>query len=193
MMVGKPAVFGIESGITQAYYEPGLLGLGFFVIHVGGRRFGVYGPEATMLACSFDEVQRRVVGRGTHTASFAAESDAGKIADAFRNAIYAEVQNESYFGIPLAEFSSLFGRNSNDLMWAPDGDEAFDDGSYVLQFDAGDRVRLIAFRCGEGHAHDPATLADVWLPADEFYRVLQRWHEAVESEWAAMPKVHNAV
>ena len=32
------------------------------------------------------------------------------------------------------------------LVSAPDGDEAFDDGSYVLQFDVGDRVRLIAFK-----------------------------------------------
>jgi hypothetical protein len=56
-------------------------------------------------------------------------------------------------------------------MRAPDGDEAFDDG-------VKDRVRLIAFRCGEGYAHDPATLSDVWLPADDFYRVLQQWQQA---------------
>jgi hypothetical protein len=72
----------------------------------------------------------------------------------------------------------------------PDGDEAFDDGSFVLQFDVQDRVRLIAFRSGAGYVHDPDTLSDVWLPADDFYRVLEQWHQAFDREWAAMPKAH---
>lgn len=189
MIVGDPSILGIESRITRAYERLSFRALGFFVIHVGGRRYGVYKPDATMLACSFDAVQRRIADRGTHTASFATESDAGQIADAFRNAIYAEDQEESYFGIPLAEFNRLFDRNSNDLIWAPDGDEAFDDGSYVLQFDVEDRVRLIAFKFDEGYHHDPATLSDVWLPADDFYRVLQQWLDTFEAERACMPKV----
>jgi hypothetical protein len=36
--------------------------------------------------------------------------------------------------------------HSNSLVWAPDGDEAFDDSSNVLQFDIADPVRLIAFK-----------------------------------------------
>jgi hypothetical protein len=74
----------------------------------------------------------------------------------------------------------------------PDGDEAFDDRSYVLQFDVGDRVRLIAFRPMEGSClHDPATLRDVWLVANDFYRILQDWLDAFEAEWASMPKVSD--
>jgi hypothetical protein len=33
-----------------------------------------------------------------------------------------------------------------DLVGAPDADEAFDDGSHILQFDIGDQVRLVAFK-----------------------------------------------
>jgi hypothetical protein len=73
-------------------------------------------------------------------------------------------------------------------MWAPDGDAALDDGSYVLQFDVDDRVRVIAFRCRENFLHDPATLSDVWLSADGFYNVLQQWHDAFEAEWESLPK-----
>jgi len=145
-------------------------------------------PDATMLACSFSEVERRLIRRGQHTAPFATE-EAGEIADAFRNAIYAEEQEESYFGIPLPDFAKLFSGNSSDLMWVPDGDEAFDEGSYVLQFDMDDRARLIAFRCLEGYRHDPASLSDVWLSADAFYDVLQQWHDAFEAEWASLPKL----
>jgi hypothetical protein len=132
MIIGDPSVFAVESGITEAFDSLSQRALGFFVIHVGSRRFGVYEPDATMMGCSFDIVQRRIARRGTHIASFANESDGGKIADAFRAAVYAEVQDGEYLGVPPAEFRDLFYRGSNELMWAPDGDEAFDDGSFVL-------------------------------------------------------------
>jgi Immunity protein 42 len=159
MMIGNRAVFAIESEITRAYERLSFRALGFFVLHVGGRRYGVYKPEATMLANSFDEVQERIAFRGKHTAPFASEPDGGAIADAFRNAIYADEQEESFFGIPLAQFSRLFYTTS-DLAWAPDGDEAFDDGSHVLQFDVDSRIRLIAFKNDDGYRHDAAPRSD---------------------------------
>jgi hypothetical protein len=60
MMIGNPGIFAIESEISRAYERLGLRALGFFVLHVGGRRYGVYEPEATMLANSFDDVQERI-------------------------------------------------------------------------------------------------------------------------------------
>src|SRR5690242_20205886 len=51
---------------------------------------------------------------------------------------------DGYFGMSEAQFTKTL--HSNSLVWAPDGDEAFDDSGYVLQFDLGDLVRLIAFR-----------------------------------------------
>ena len=143
-----------------------------------------------MLACSVDEVQKRIADRGRHVAPFASEPDAGRIADAFRKAIYGEDEDREgrYLGIPFAEFIGYFDRESADVMWAPDGDEAFDDGSYVLQFDGPDHVRVIAFKSREGNVHDAATLSDVWLPADDFYGVLARWRQAFEHEWAITPK-----
>lgn len=170
MIVGDRSTFAVESAITKAYARLSFRALGFFVIYVGGRRYGVYKPDATLLACSFDEVGNRIARRGEHAAPFAAELDAGKIADAVRNAIYAEKPDESFFGNPRSEFRDLI--YSNHLLWAPDGDEAFDDGSYVLQFDVEDRVRLIAFKTDEGYRHDPKTLSAVWLAADDFYQIL---------------------
>jgi hypothetical protein len=140
-----------------------------------------------MLACSFDEVERRVAMKGTHSVPFATERDAGQIAYSFRDAIYAEQQQESYFNIPRARFAEML--YSKGIVWAPDGDEAFDDGSYILQFDILDSVRVIAFKCGPGTYHDPATLQDVSLPAKKFYSLLQDWLAAFQAEWASMPKV----
>jgi len=187
LIIGNVSVVAVESSITCAYERLSFRALGFFVIYVGGRCYGKRVSESTMLACSYDEVERRISMRGSHTASFATEPDAGQIADAFRNAVYAEEQQDSYFGIPLSVFCGVIA--SNRIVWAPDGDEAFDDGSYVLQFDVQDRVRVIAFKSGQRYIHDPATLSDIWLPADDFYAVLQRWHEAFEAEWTSSPKV----
>ncbi|MGD9724686.1 MAG: Imm42 family immunity protein [Pirellulales bacterium] len=66
MIVGDINRIGIESSIAQAYEHLGMRALGLFVLHVGGQRFGVYAPDATMLACSFDSVVQRIEHRGLH-------------------------------------------------------------------------------------------------------------------------------
>lgn len=186
MIIGEPAVFAIESQISKAYAGLGLRALGLFVIHIGGERYGVYESDATMLANSLDEVARRLKDRGLHIATFACEPRGSEIADAFRNARFADEQKDSFFGIKLDDFVHVF--RLNNLVWAPDGDEAFDDGSYVLQFDVGDQVRLIAFKSGSDFRHDPRTIRDLWIAAERYYSVLERWLEAFESEWKAAPK-----
>ena len=52
MIIGDPKVFAIESCISIAYEELGARALGFFVIHIGGRCYGVREPDATWLACT---------------------------------------------------------------------------------------------------------------------------------------------
>ena len=139
-----------------------------------------------MLAISFDEVQRRVARRGSHTATLATEPDAEQIADSFLNACCADEQKESFFGIAAEHFREVI--YSNHLVWVPDGDEAFDDGSYVLQFDVADRVRLVAFKQDDNYVYDRGTLRGLWVGSDTFYEVLQQWSEAFEAEWKSLPK-----
>jgi len=192
VIIGDTSRFAIESGMTKAYARLSFRALGFFVIYLGGRQYGVRASDATLLACSFGEVEDRIARSGRHTAPFAADADAGMIADAYRDAIYAPNQeNERFFGFSQPEFRTLI--RSHHLVWAPDGDEAFDDGSHVLHFDVKDRVRLIAFRSNEeGYHHNPRTLTDAWIDAVEFYHILAQWRDAFEKEWAAAPKISEA-
>jgi hypothetical protein len=185
MISGETSIFAIESEITQAFEKQSLRGLGFFVIHVMGHRYGIKSPDATMLAVSFDEVGRRISGRGNHKAAFS-EADAADIANAYTSAVYLDHdENDSYFGFSETHFSQII--NSSRLVWAPDGDEAFDDSSYVLQFDVCDRVRLVAFNRPHGLV-DPASLQEVWLASDTFYEILQQWRELFKAEWESLPK-----
>lgn len=189
MIIGDPSVFAIESRITEAYAKVGLRALGFFVIYVGGVCYGRRTADSTMMANSFDEVTNRIAARGGHIAPFADEADATKIGSAFRDAIYGKGPREIYLGISLLQFRETI--YSKRIVWAPDGDEAFDDGSYVLQFDIKDRVRLIAFRSYPHQPYDPTTIRDVGLAADDFYSLLKQWHDAFENEWASLPKATN--
>jgi hypothetical protein len=164
MIIGNKQRLAIESKATVFYERLSFLGLGCFVLHIGNKTYGRTEPDATMLACSFDEVERRIRNRGRHTAPFAEEPDGGIIANAFRDAAYdpnPELEDHRFLGMSQDQLRDCF--YAQNLVWAPDGDEAFDDGSYVLQFDIGHRVRLIAFRSLPGaYHHDPQTLADVW-------------------------------
>jgi hypothetical protein len=185
MTVGDPSLFAIESEITRACERLSWRGLGFFVIHVAGQSYGIKSPGQSMLACSFDQVGTRISGRGTHQAPFG-EAAAIEIAESYTSAVYSDNSgNETYFGLSEAEFTTTL--YSRSLIWAPDGDEAFDDGSYVLQFDVGDRVRLIAFKRPESLV-DPASVREVWLSSDTFYNALREWKNIFLVEWESLPK-----
>ena len=188
MIIGDPEIFAIESVITEAYEGLGLRALGCFVIHIAGRSYGVKEPDATMLACSFDEVGRRLADRGSHIPAFPIDASAGKIAHAFRRAGYTICEeSERFLGIAFPQFNeSIIAKR---LTWAPDGDAAFDDGSYVLQIEDLKKVRLIAYVSTPDNLYDPATLRDVSLSSDDFYDILQDWRDRFEAEWMAAPKV----
>lgn len=181
MIIGNKSKFAIESIITEAYERLSFRALGYFVIHIDSTKYGIDLPDATLLACSFDEVENRLLRRGSHTAPFDKEPNANSIADAVCASIYFEEQkDECFFGIPRANFYNIIV--SNKLIWAPDGDEAFDDGSHILQFDIENQVRLIGFNRDGSKVNN---LTDIWLDADEFYTILQHWHDTFKSEWEA--------
>jgi hypothetical protein len=185
MTVGDPSVFAIESEIARAFERPSWRALGFFVIHVAGQRYGVKSPGQSMLACSVDEVEARITSRGTHQAPFA-EAAAIEIANAYTSAVYLDdEQDQTYFGMSEVQFTKTL--YSNSLVWAPDGDEAFDDGSYVLQFDVGNQVRLIAFKRPAALV-DPGSVREVWLSSDTFYSALRQWRDNFKADWESLPK-----
>jgi hypothetical protein len=139
-----------------------------------------------MLACSFDEVARRSRQRDEHTAPFA-DADALAIATSFREAVYQEeAPLITAVGIPTREFAEVL--NANHLVWAPDGDEAFDDGSYVLHLDTPAGARLVGFKCYDNGLPDPTTLSEVQVPVDSFYDVLIEWSARFEDEWRRTAK-----
>lgn len=186
MIVGDPTIFAIESRISDAYEEPDLSALGYFLLHVGGVRYGVNNPKASMLACSLDEVTRRLEYRGKHVMPFLNESPARAVARAVYDVIYGGQPRDNYFGTSASNFAAAI--HQSKVVWAPDGDEAFDDGSFVLQFDVNRRVRLIAFKITENGDDMPDALQEAWITNDQFYDILRAWRNAFVGEWRGVPK-----
>jgi hypothetical protein len=187
MIIGNPNLFALESEIMQAYERISLRALGFFVIHIGGRSYGIKDEDATMMAIAFDRVGRRIGKRGTHSVPAIETADAQTLAIAFSRSIFIEhPKDELFLGMSDNEFRQAL--KSGEIIWAPDGEEGFDDGSCVLQFDIGDMVRLVAFKRATEPLLDRDSLCDIWLTQDEFYAILQTWHESFEKLWKSLPK-----
>ena len=64
----------------------------------------------------------------------------------------------------------------------PDADAAFDDGSHVLQFDVGPRVRLVGFKRLEGKI-GAETIRDIWIDEPRYYEVLTDWLTEFRANW----------
>jgi hypothetical protein len=192
MIVGDPNVFAIESEITLAYDQLNQRALGFFAIHVMGRCYGVRKPDATMLADPFYEVGKRIAERGRHNPAFPMTATAANIAYSFRRAIYDESEeSQLFFGMSVRQFTKAI--YSKRLEWTGSCDEAFDDSSYILQFEDENQVRLVAFTGTPDFRYDPASLRDVSLSPDAFYGILQDWHDRFKNEWSSWPKVSESV
>ncbi len=186
LVVGNPKRFAIESGITQAYARINFRALGFFVVHIHGSIYGVREPDASMLACSFDKVADRIKRRGKHVSHLVREN-AANIAEAYRSVLYIGDQpDRCFFSMEQHAFAKHV--YASKISWAPDGDEAFDDGSYILQFDDETTVRLIAFKSMDTLQESIATLSNITIDAAEYYGILNEWHTKFEAEWLAAPK-----
>jgi hypothetical protein len=170
MLVGDPKTFAVESEITQAYPSEAQMAVGYFNIHILGKRYGVFQHDASLLGCSFREVVERLERRGEHTAILDGRFDGYAIAEQFLKAHYGELSNSCLADAILARH----------ILWAPDGDAAFDDGGHVFQFDVGNKVRLLG--CINSQ-QGPDRFAELWLDGDDFYGLLGAWRDAFFENW----------
>lgn len=90
-----------------------------------GHVYGVKDADAIMLANSPAEIEHLIRKRSSHTAAFEA-GDAEEIVSAYLVPEYEEeVPGEKFVELSRKQFNeAIFAA---DLLWAPDGDAAFDD------------------------------------------------------------------
>lgn len=194
ILQGNPEKFAIESTINAAFPQRSLIASGSFAIHIAGKVYGVRSPDATMLACSFDGIKRRIDQRGKHEAFFANEN-AIKIVKQYVSTYYEDIEeiDAHQLTFNMEKFQSTL--ESGELVLAPDGDAAFDDGSHVLHFDIGDHVRVIAFKNKGDEGARLQSISEVTLDAASFYATLENWVQSFSTEWRgrlSSEGLHNA-
>jgi hypothetical protein len=188
MMIGNRDIFAIESSIFEAYDSPGQMALGFFVLYVGGRRYGYRDPDSTLIGTSFNGIRKRIANRGNHKSPLPSDADAAEIAIALSHAnSLGDMDENQLYGIPWLQFFKAL--NSSGCILAPDNEQGFDDGSHVLQFDDRSTVRLIAFQITASYRVEIGSLRDIRLPQEDFYGILEEWHTRFENDWISRPKV----
>jgi Immunity protein 42 len=182
LLVGDVSRFAIETAIKESYDSESLMALGSFVVHVAGKSYGMPDADATLLAVPFDSIRRRISKRGRHRAPFSKFSDATALAEALVTAVYTETRpTEMALGLSISEIVKILDDNFID--WGPGGDEAFDDGTHIYQFDVDDSVRIVACKYRDD---DDLCLSELWLPSDEFYSILNNWQKQFDLEWCAL-------
>jgi hypothetical protein len=175
--LGNTNEFALDWGLSKAFPSESQWAIGYFTIHLNGQCFGVEAADATMLAVSYDQNCKRLRERGTHLAPFSSRG-ANDIAKAVVTACYSEVKyGERFFGLSEGDLKSFV--YEKDILWAPDGDEAFDDGSHVLQFDIGNQVRLIGFVNKPTILETLQTIFEITIDAEQFYSTLQKWIDSI--------------
>jgi Immunity protein 42 len=182
LLVGDVSRFVIETAIKESYDSESQMALGSFVVHVAGKSYGVSAADATLLAVPFCSIRRRIAMRGQHCAPFSKFRDATALVEALVSAVYRETRpHEMAFELSMIEIAKILDDNFID--WGPDGDESFDDGSHIYQFDVGDSVRIEACK---NRNDDDLCLSEIWLPSDEFYGILDNWQRQFDLEWCTL-------
>ncbi|KAA6457180.1 hypothetical protein DYQ86_22840 [Acidobacteria bacterium AB60] len=192
MIIGTSDIFAIESSILEAYDSPGQMALGFLVFYVGGRRYGYRKPDSTLIGPSFNGMHRKIVDRGSHKSPFPSDADAAQIATAISRANSLDDMDDLLlYGVPWLQIFRIL--HSNGCILAPDSEQGFDDGSYVLHFDDGPLERLIAFQVGADYRVVEGSLRDVRLQQYDFYGILTEWQMRFKEEWGSTPKAGGSI
>ena len=182
-LFGNKDNFAIEYGISKAYKQIGLRALGYFVIYINGKLYGIKSNDATCLANSYNTIIERLEMKGKHKTTFSNETNPETIANAMIYAIYSPIEKTIFPEINVKD--ELY---TNKIIWAPDGDEAFDDGSFVLQFDIDNNVRIIGFRFNSDYECEKDSISETWIDQNAYYKILTEWRISFDNEWNKLEK-----
>ena len=166
--VGNPDVFAVEFGVTTPLENSNQLALGYFVYWVAGNVYGVREDDATLLAASYHAIADRLSRSGRHESRLS-NLPKDVLISAYLGQIYG-VTGGSRVAIEETDFEGEV--RAKELIMAPDGDAAFDDGSHILQFDKGGMVRIVAFKNRGALDKIIADSIELSLNSDTFYDIL---------------------
>lgn len=178
---GNADIFAIESLMAQPVLNDSQCGIGYFVLYVNSMMYGCRELDSTCLGCSYNEVKQRLRNRGKHVLEIPIADPVHFARSAIACMYGSEDDGAGYDFLDKECFLDILAQSG--AWWAPDGDEAFDDGSNVFQIDCAESVRIIAFKRGAAGSVDESSLRDLTLDATAFYTILEQWIRDFEMDW----------
>jgi len=180
--------FAIKSFISSAYINESIMAIGYFLIEIKGVTYGVKKDDATALGNSYGAVIHRLELEGKHIApTELIILPSLELAQTTYNSLYGRLDKQGSWEYDISCEKLADTIYGNNLIWAPDGDEAFDDGSFVFQFDIDDKtVRLIGY--GTNDDYSVHTVRDLIISSDEYYSTLKEWSDGFYMEWQSFEK-----
>ena len=178
--------FAIESFISSIDSRRGLMANGYFLIKIKGTSYGVKEYDASALSGLYDGVIRRLEMRGKHIPpAELIKLPSLELAQIIYSSLFYKIsdeQNSWKYHIPRDTLAKMICKNN--LIWAPDDNEAFDDGSNVFQFDIDEKtVRLIGFKDTNDYKVVESTLNDLTMNSNVFYSTLKEWADNFYNKW----------
>lgn len=175
MKLDRDSKFVIGFEISKVFPEPSLVALGCMSITINGVQYGVADKDASFLACSRDAIEQRIEEAGSFLAPEIDEMDAAELAKCVLIGRYAD--SESIESLRYNRSKNIYQYVcENQILWIPDGDSAFDDGSHILHMDAHNgKVRLVGWKKDGEISIREDTLQDLWLESSIFYGELSNW------------------
>ncbi|MDM9619343.1 Imm42 family immunity protein [Rhizobium sp. S96] len=175
MIVGDPERFALEFEISTAYPDQHFLALGLFVVHVGGKGYGVRAPDATTFGNAVDGVKTLLQNPIEPTNPILAGMSAANLAELYLDAFYRDCP-ENIRDDERDQTAELF--LSPRCEW-PNFDREFDDGSHILILAFHDCIRLVAFMNDD---YQVADLSEQPVRLVEFQDVLRAWLSAFDMQ-----------
>ena len=169
MIVGDRSRFAVEIELHPDSPKSISTGFGLYRFWIADQPYGRSAPDASCLAASCDALRERLGQRGHHDATGMPTGNPLGILERAYWLIYRVTDVH----IASRQASAQEVAQARRLMMAPDGDEAFDDGSFVVQWDDRGVVGLAAGLVGEGDGPmivDP--VRSIRLGTVDFYDVV---------------------
>jgi hypothetical protein len=174
MIVGNKFEFAIEYTI-QEFYQSNFIGDGMFIIYIENIVYGKIDERQTTFSGIIPSLGRRAKEVNI-VHDYLKNIDTMDLCDAWFQYSFQK-ENGTRIDASVMKLISKY-----DIEWHT-MDEAFDDGSTVLQINEGNTVRLIGLKYDTNYSDYKKSINYISLPTNVFCNTIEMFIESIKSDF----------
>ncbi len=182
MLFGNKEKFAIEFEVKEIYHDKRFIGDGFFVVYIDGFMYGRKEDDATSFGCIRSTLKYFDVLQSPSKNPFN-KYECYELCDKFYDTAYRMERRYKEEEIKdfIKEAEITYDKRENCLLdyWTP-MEEAFDDGSFVLQLNEGDSVRLLGFKTSDDETYNIENVHGAIIQKEKFSSIIQEVIQELE-------------